>query len=342
MDAQVEAAIKACVTCQSHDKSAITHTPPLQPVPYPEGARVKLAIDVVGPFDKAPIDCRYAVTLIDYHSKWPEIAFAPHVTSQTVIQFLSTVFSRGDPKELVSDNGSQFVSQEFETFLLDRGIVHRKSSVYYPRANGEIERFNHSLKDSLQTALLEGKQWKEFTRDFLHVYRATPHSTTQRSPVELMHGRHMRTKLHMAGRPLPKSKPLSSRQSAFRVGEKQRKSKEYTDHKRGATGVSYQCGSYVRVRKPGILPKTHCKFSKPLRVVAKKGQYTYLLSDGCCWNASYLAPVSFQGKGGDSELSPLDLDITPTTPQAGAPIPPTPPIDQSVRRAPEWTKDFVL
>ncbi|KAJ8364836.1 hypothetical protein SKAU_G00136670 [Synaphobranchus kaupii] len=275
MDAQVEAAIKACITCQSHDKSAVTHTTPLQPVPFPEGAWEKLAIDIVGPFDKAPIDCRFAITLIDYHSKWPEIAFVPNVTSRTVIQFLSAVFSReGDPKELVSDNGSQFVSQEFDTFLQDRGIVHRKSSVYYPRANGEIERFNRSLKDSLQTALLEGKPWKEFTRDFLHVYRATAHSTTQRSPAELLHGRPMRTKLHVAGRPLPQSKPLSSEQVAFRVGEKQKKSKAYTDHKRGAKGVFFQCGSYVRVRKPGILPKNQCKFTRPLRVVEKKGQYT--------------------------------------------------------------------
>ena len=139
MDARVEATIKACITYQSHDKSAVTHTTPLQPVPYPEGAWEKVAIDVVGPFDKAPIDCRFAITLIDYHSKWPELTFVPHVTSRTVIQFLSAVFSReGDPKELVSDNGSQFVSREFETFLCDRGIVHRKSSVYYPRANGEI------------------------------------------------------------------------------------------------------------------------------------------------------------------------------------------------------------
>lgn len=28
MDAQVEAAIKACVTCQLHDKSAVTYNPP--------------------------------------------------------------------------------------------------------------------------------------------------------------------------------------------------------------------------------------------------------------------------------------------------------------------------
>lgn len=88
---------------------------------------------MVGPFDKAPIDCRFAITLIDYHSKWPELTFVPQVTSRTV-QFLSAVFSReGDPKELVSDNGSQFLSHEF-----DRGIVHRKSLDYYPRANGEI------------------------------------------------------------------------------------------------------------------------------------------------------------------------------------------------------------
>ena len=151
MDAQVEAAIKACITCQSYDKSALTHTTPLQPVPYPEGTWEKVTIDVVGPFDKAPIDCRFAIRFIDYHSKWPELTFVPHVTSRTVIQFLSAVFSReGDPKELVSDNSSQFVSQEF-----DRGIVHSKSSVYYPSANGGIERFNRSLKDSLHTASLE-------------------------------------------------------------------------------------------------------------------------------------------------------------------------------------------
>ncbi|XP_041940375.1 uncharacterized protein K02A2.6-like [Alosa sapidissima] len=341
MDAQVETAIKSCITCQSHDKSAVTHTPPLQPVPYPDGAWEKVAIDIVGPFERAPIDCRFAVTLIDYHSKWPEVAFLSHATSQTVIQFLSSVFSReGDPKELISDNGSQFVSLEFETFLQDRGIVHRKSSVYYPRANGEIERFNRSLKDTLQTALLEGQPWKEFTREFIHVYRATPHSTTQCSPAELLHGRPMRTRLHVAGRPLPQNHSPSLQQVASKVGENQRKSKAYTDHKRGAKGVSFQCGSYVRVRKPGILPKTHCKFSKPLRVMEKRGQYTYLLSDGRCWNASYLAPVSLQMEEGEGELLPLNFEHTPATPQPDVATPPARPV--RCRRAPEWTKDFVL
>ncbi|CAM4665226.1 unnamed protein product [Lepidochelys kempii] len=38
MDSQTEALIKSHVTCQMHDKRAMTCTPPLQPVPLPESA----------------------------------------------------------------------------------------------------------------------------------------------------------------------------------------------------------------------------------------------------------------------------------------------------------------
>lgn len=102
----------------------------------------------------------------------------------------------------------------------------------------------------------------------------------------------MRTKLHVAGHPLPYSAPLSSQQVAIRVGEKQKKSKAYTDQKWDATAVSFACGSYVWVKKSGILPKAQYKFSRPLKVMEKRGQYTYLLSDGRCWNASHLTPAS--------------------------------------------------
>lgn len=81
----------------------------------------------------------------------------------------------------------------------------------------------------------------------------------------------LHTKLHVSGRPLPHSAPLSSQQATIRVGEKQKKSKAYTDQKRGATAVSFACGSYVRVKKPGILPKKQSKFSRPLEVMEKRG-----------------------------------------------------------------------
>jgi len=62
MDSHVEFAIKSCNTCQMHDKTAVTRDPPLQPVPLPNAAWEKLAIDIVGPLDKGQMDCRYAIT----------------------------------------------------------------------------------------------------------------------------------------------------------------------------------------------------------------------------------------------------------------------------------------
>ena len=84
MDAQVTAAIKSCITCRSHDKFAGTHPQSLQPVSYPEVAWENVALDSVGPFERLSIDCCFAVTLIDSHSKWPEVVFLFHVTSLAI------------------------------------------------------------------------------------------------------------------------------------------------------------------------------------------------------------------------------------------------------------------
>lgn len=264
----------------------------------------------------------------------------PQVTFSAVIQFLSTVFSReGNPKELISDHGSQFMSCEFEMFLQNRGIMHRTSSVYYPRANGEVERFNRTLKHALLTASLEGKGWKEFTREFLQAYRATPHSTTQRSPAELLHARPMRTKLHISG--LQKLQHLQqpcAQNIVDRVKHMQKSSKTYTDRKRGATEVSFKQGSFVRVKRPGILPKLQSAFSKPLKVLQKTGPYTYKLSDGRTWNASHLTPFSYgKEESGVQELANFDYDCKMQT----APV--TQPERQvRVRRAPVWARDYVM
>lgn len=100
-DRQVEHLIQSCTVCQSVEKSARPVVLPLQPVEFPSCPRKKLGIDIVGPFAYAPADNRFAITLIDYFSKWPEVCFTANVTSSNVASFLRSVFSRqGYPKEL--------------------------------------------------------------------------------------------------------------------------------------------------------------------------------------------------------------------------------------------------
>lgn len=75
MNAQVENVIHSCDICEVAKKSANTFSTPLQPVPFPDRLWSKLGIDIVGLFERAEPSCRYAITLVNYFSKWPEVQF---------------------------------------------------------------------------------------------------------------------------------------------------------------------------------------------------------------------------------------------------------------------------
>ncbi|WP_198947786.1 IS3 family transposase [Magnetofaba australis] len=47
---------------------------------------------------------------------------------------------------LISDNGPQFVANDFKAFIRESGMTHVRTSPYYPQSNGKLERFHGSLK----------------------------------------------------------------------------------------------------------------------------------------------------------------------------------------------------
>lgn len=48
---------------------------------------------------------------------------------------------------LITDNGSQYISKEFQDYLRERDVSHSKARVNHPQSNGKIERFHKSLKE---------------------------------------------------------------------------------------------------------------------------------------------------------------------------------------------------
>ena len=96
-------------------------------------------MDLVG-----PVDGKFILTYIDYYSSYPEAYILKEITSREVIKALTDIFARfAFPEELVSDNGKQFISEEFrEAFLESCGIRHIRVSPYYARSNGKLERFH--------------------------------------------------------------------------------------------------------------------------------------------------------------------------------------------------------
>ena len=47
---------------------------------------------------------------------------------------------------IISDNGPQFIANDFKSFIRICGMTHVRTSPYYPQSNGKIERWHKSLK----------------------------------------------------------------------------------------------------------------------------------------------------------------------------------------------------
>ena len=87
------------------------------------------------------------------HSKWLEVFPTRSMTSQKTIEMLRHVFARyGFPHQLISDNGPQFTSGEFEIFCQQNDIRHTLIPPYHLASNGAVERAG---RDS-QASTVEG------------------------------------------------------------------------------------------------------------------------------------------------------------------------------------------
>ncbi len=81
--------------------------------------------------------------LVDAHSKWIEAQIVPSTSSEASVKDLNTSFStHGIPQQIVSDNGSGFISQEFSNYMIQNGIKHIHSSPYHPASNPDSKEWN--------------------------------------------------------------------------------------------------------------------------------------------------------------------------------------------------------
>ncbi|XP_065090367.1 uncharacterized protein K02A2.6-like [Ochlerotatus camptorhynchus] len=111
---------------------------------------------------------------VDAYSKWPEIVQTRRITSAATISILRSLFARlGMPEVVVSGNGTQFTSAEFQNFCADNGIQHVTTDPFHPQSNGQAERFVDTFKRTVKK-IQEGKNTLQEALDvFLLVYRTT-------------------------------------------------------------------------------------------------------------------------------------------------------------------------
>ncbi|KAF2884671.1 hypothetical protein ILUMI_21506 [Ignelater luminosus] len=117
--------------------------------------------------------------------------------SMETIEKLRETFARfGLPKVLVSDNGVQFTSSEFDNFCVKNGIKHVTSPMYQPASNGAAKNTVKIFKTSFKKMLNDNKDdfFETIVNRFLFSYRTSPHTVTGEPPSKLMFSRSTRNR----------------------------------------------------------------------------------------------------------------------------------------------------
>jgi transposase InsO family protein len=87
----------------------------------------------------------------------------------------AAAFDRSPRPRIISDQGSQFKSREFKSFIAQWQASHVMTSPYYPQSIGKLERFHQTLKDQAIRPLtpLDLEEAKRVTGDFIEYYNTT-------------------------------------------------------------------------------------------------------------------------------------------------------------------------
>lgn len=157
--------------------------------------------------------------IIDAKTKFPiAIDMRNDTTADSVIEEFEKVIDWfGAPESIVSDNGPPFTSFQLKEFFKRYNIQHVTTPPYHPASNGIIERFVRSFKEGMEKELHVGHNNKKLAlRNFLRSYRWSPHSITNKVPVNMMFQFNVRSALD-ALKPRLESKVSSAK---FLVGQK--------------------------------------------------------------------------------------------------------------------------
>ena len=190
IDKDIEEMVKSCATCQQ--TRSVPTVAPLMPWIWPQTPWTRIHVDY------AQKDKKDFLVVTDASSKWPEVIVMSSTTSAATIAAVRDLFSKyGIPLQLVSDNGPQFISEEFENFLKNNGVKHVRVAPYHAASNGAAERMVQSFKRSLSASKAQGRSLQQGLDNFLLAYRTTKHATTGQTPASMFLGRELRTRLSL-------------------------------------------------------------------------------------------------------------------------------------------------
>nr|XP_015210947.1 PREDICTED: uncharacterized protein LOC107078390 [Lepisosteus oculatus] len=282
---------KYCRECPECQKSAPQpYRNPLIPLPIIETPFERIGMDLVGPLIRTTKGHQYILVIVDYATRYPEAIPLRAATAKNIARELVQLFALvGIPKEILTDQGTPFMSKVMRDLCKLLGIQQIRTSVYHPQTDGLVERFNKTLKSMLRkTMQKDGKNWDQLLPYLMFAVREVPQASTGFSPFELLYSRKPRGLLDVVKeswehQPSPLQTIIEHvEQMRERINVivplvkenlEKAQAQQQQIYNRGAVAREFQIGDRV------LVPTPECKFlaswQGPYEVVEKVGPVNY-------------------------------------------------------------------
>ncbi len=148
-----------------------------------------IGVDLVDMSTKQYGKYKWLMTAIDLFTKKAWAIPLTDKTEQTVADGLNVLLKQMGhiPKAMRSDNGSEFIAEEFKKILKKHNITQILSKPHTPQSNGQVENFNKILKKLIEmdAAMSDNKNWVDTLPTYLNAYNSTPNRVTGKAPNDI-------------------------------------------------------------------------------------------------------------------------------------------------------------
>ncbi|KAK7898417.1 hypothetical protein WMY93_019270 [Mugilogobius chulae] len=286
---------KSCPQCQLTAPAKKSDRAPLITMPIIDTPFSRIAMDIVGPLERSSAGHKYILVLCDYATKYPEAFPLRKIKARQIANCLIQMFSRvGIPREIITDQGTNFTSTLLREVYKLLGITGIKTTPYHPQTDGLVERFNKTLKSMLKKFVEDsGADWDQWLPFLLFAYREVPQASTGFSPFQLLYGHVVRGPLDVLKEAWEAPNPekpcnvlsyvlkmrdkLEQMQQLANIHLSQAQKKQKLNYDKAARRRSFREGQKVLL----LLPTSECgllaKWQGPYEVSRKVGPVTYEL-----------------------------------------------------------------
>ena len=294
MTTQIMRYCRNCVTCQLRKNSSQESKQPLTPWPATKLPMTRVAVDTFGPIKQSRQGNTVVLVMMDFLTRFAWTVPLPNQQAATLARAMINIFLQtGFPAELISDAGTNFVSNIVAEICRLLEITKYTVQPLDQKANGLAERFMATLANSL-TQYISANQddWCEYLPFVTFAYNSAEQRSVGDSPFFLMYHRDPRIPLdnllaHRVSTYAEDIKPHDSFAMNFQLAWQnardnlqQQQLRQKQQYDKTARPSKITTGDKVLIRrsqnKPGLSSKLTYQFEGPYRCVRIEGNHLFV------------------------------------------------------------------